>query len=77
MLLQKTKQWLQNRRWRWRHKVPKSYTSWAVILRLSLPVQELLAKGTIDARTVMVLVNAIYFKGWWKEPFFPNKTEQQ
>jgi serpin B len=37
-------------------------------------IEDLLAEGTLDASTRMVLVNAIYFKGDWQEPFDANDT---
>lgn len=37
-------------------------------------IKKLLLPGTIDSSTVLVLVNAIYFKGDWDTPFDPNKT---
>ena len=39
--------------------------------------QELLQPGTITTDTIMVLVNAIYFKGFWKEQFLRNMTEKE
>jgi len=37
-------------------------------------IKDLLAKGTLDADTRMVLVNAIYFKADWLTPFDANNT---
>ncbi|CAH1780308.1 unnamed protein product [Owenia fusiformis] len=38
-------------------------------------IENLIPQGALDAATVMVIVNAIYFKGLWKMPFFPEDTE--
>jgi serpin B len=38
-------------------------------------IPELLAKGTIDASTAMVLTNAIYFMGVWQQQFRPESTK--
>jgi serpin B len=37
-------------------------------------IPELLAKGTIDPYTCLVLTNAVYFNAAWKTPFDPNNT---
>ena len=37
-------------------------------------IPELLAKGVIDRSTILVLTNAIYFKGRWKKKFEPKRT---
>jgi serpin B len=37
-------------------------------------IQDLLAPGTIDPSTRLVLTNAVYFNAAWKTPFDPNKT---
>jgi len=39
-------------------------------------IQELLRAGSIDASTVFVLVNAIYFKAAWMLPFEPQLTAE-
>ena len=38
-------------------------------------IKDLLGKGSITERTVMVLVNAIYFKGDWEVPFKKESTK--
>jgi serpin B len=40
-------------------------------------IQELLAPGTIDRSTQLVIANAIYFKGVWKEPFDVEQTRSE
>lgn len=35
----------------------------------------MLAKGAVDSRTKLVLVNAIYFKGNWEKKFEKSKTK--
>ena len=37
-------------------------------------IKDLLQKGDLTADTVLVLTNAIYFKGFWSSPFDPEKT---
>nr|XP_020669999.1 serpin B10-like [Pogona vitticeps] len=37
-------------------------------------IQNLLPKGAIDSQTVLVLVNAIYFKGQWEKKFQKENT---
>lgn len=38
-------------------------------------IKELLARGTITSQTRLVLTNAIYFKGKWKDEFDEDRTE--
>ncbi|XP_064481720.1 leukocyte elastase inhibitor-like isoform X2 [Ornithodoros turicata] len=38
-------------------------------------IKDLLAPGTLDSFTVLVIVNAIYFKGAWKKIFPPYQTK--
>jgi serpin B len=40
-------------------------------------IRDLLAKGTLNSATAMVLVNAIYFYGSWIEPFKKEATSDQ
>ena len=51
-----------------------SFFNWNEVL---FTWQELLQPGTISTDTIMVLVNAIYFKGFWKEQFLRNMTEKE
>jgi serpin B len=39
-------------------------------------IRDLIAPGVLDSTTRLVLVNAIYFKGDWQDPFDPNDTRQ-
>jgi serpin B len=39
-------------------------------------IQNLLAPGVLDERTRLVLVNAVYFKGQWAQPFDPARTHE-
>lgn len=40
-------------------------------------IKELLAKGTVNNTTRMVLVNAVYFKGDWAVPFNKKHTQEK
>ncbi|XP_070603254.1 leukocyte elastase inhibitor-like [Erythrolamprus reginae] len=40
-------------------------------------IPELLSEGSINAMTKLVLVNAVYFKGNWEEPFEENYTKDR
>lgn len=46
------------------------------LLFLKGKIQELLPGNSIDAQTRLVLVNAIYFKGKWKEQFDKTNTSE-
>ncbi|MFH1465392.1 MAG: serpin family protein [Pseudomonadota bacterium] len=37
-------------------------------------IPELIPEGLLDSSTTLVLTNAVWFKGTWKEPFDPAKT---
>ncbi len=39
-------------------------------------IKELLPDGVIDASTMLVLTNAVYFKGSWTHPFIADSTQQ-
>ncbi|GCC45640.1 hypothetical protein chiPu_0029909, partial [Chiloscyllium punctatum] len=39
-------------------------------------IQDLLAQGTLDANSKLVLVNAIYFKGNWEKKFDEDNTKE-
>ena len=53
--------------------VRKEINGW-VSDRTNRKINDLLSQGTLDANTRMVLVNAIYFKADWDDPFDPNGT---
>ena len=40
-------------------------------------IKNLISEGILSADTVMVLVNAIYFKGVWDKEFWPDMTKQE
>ncbi|XP_054841819.1 serpin B4-like [Eublepharis macularius] len=40
-------------------------------------IKNLFPPGTIDETTILVLVNAIYFKGMWKRPFQKSNTKEE
>ncbi|NXG56811.1 SPB10 protein, partial [Hemiprocne comata] len=39
-------------------------------------IQDLLPAGSLSSRTVLVLVNAIYFKGNWEKRFLEKNTSE-
>ncbi|XP_030624164.1 leukocyte elastase inhibitor-like [Chanos chanos] len=39
-------------------------------------IKDLLAEGIVSSQTILVLVNAIYFKGFWKRKFAESDTIQ-
>lgn len=43
--------------------------------RTNARIPELLAPGTVDTRTRLVLTNAVWFLGEWLEPFEPDRTK--
>ncbi len=48
-----------------------------VAARTADRIKELLPTGSVDAATLAVLVNAIYFKANWLDQFNPKSTKQQ
>ncbi|VDI74432.1 Hypothetical predicted protein [Mytilus galloprovincialis] len=40
-------------------------------------IKDMIPKGVVGANTLVVLVNAIYFKGTWKKEFNKNDTSQR
>lgn len=40
-------------------------------------IKDMLPRGSVQSGTVLVLVNAIYFKGTWKTPFNPRRTRKR
>uniref|UniRef100_A0A7M4FIG6 Serpin B10 n=1 Tax=Crocodylus porosus TaxID=8502 RepID=A0A7M4FIG6_CROPO len=40
-------------------------------------IQDLLPTGSVDSRTALVLVNAIYFKGKWEKQFLKENTSER
>ncbi len=40
-------------------------------------IPELLSKGVLDGSTILVLTNAIYFKGTWRTQFDPANTKER
>lgn len=45
--------------------------------RTNARIPELLAPGTVDTRTRLVLTNAVWFLGEWLEPFQPERTKDE
>jgi serpin B len=40
-------------------------------------IKNLISESWLNSMTVMVLVNAVYFKGEWETKFDPSKTKKQ
>jgi serpin B len=40
-------------------------------------IKNLILESWLNSMTVMVLVNAVYFKGEWETKFDPSKTKKQ
>lgn len=55
------------------NKFKSKYVTYSCFL-LQGKVTNLFGKGTIDSSCVMVLVNAIYFKGQWQNKFQEKET---
>jgi len=55
-------------------KITNDVNAW-VAGKTNNMIKELLAKGVLNAETVLVLLNAVYFKGTWVEAFDPLPTE--
>ena len=53
----------------------KQINEW-VEYRTNNKIQDLFQEGMIDASTVMVLTNAVYFKGDWIHEFDPGRTRE-
>lgn len=45
--------------------------------RTNARIPELIAPGLVDARTRLVLTNAVWFLGEWLEPFKPERTKDE
>jgi serpin B len=54
----------------------KTINAW-VSEKTSDKIHELLAKGTVDARSRLVITNAIYFKARWSLPFAASETKDE
>ena len=53
----------------------KQINDW-VMYRTNDKIQNLLEKGMIDSKTVMVLTNVVYFKGDWENKFISGRTRE-
>ncbi|XP_077522091.1 iris-like isoform X3 [Amblyomma americanum] len=56
-------------------KVRQEVNAWVEKVTES-KIKNLLPEGTLDASTVLILVNAIYFKGLWSSQFDPESTHR-
>jgi serpin B len=54
----------------------KTINAW-VEQETSNKIKELIKPGILDPLTRLVLTNAIYFKGTWKEPFLKSRTRKE
>lgn len=57
-------------------EVTKEVNSWADKETKGL-IKEILASGSIDASTRLILANAVYFKGAWNEKFDASETKDR
>ncbi|XP_074031214.1 leukocyte elastase inhibitor isoform X7 [Leptinotarsa decemlineata] len=57
-------------------KAAKTINSW-VEQKTNNKIKDLIDSGDLDSDTRLVLVNAIYFKGKWAEPFNPSQTKTE
>jgi len=55
-------------------KMVKTINDW-VAKQTQKKIKEIVTEDTIKPETLFALVNAIYFKGFWKEQFDPKDTE--
>ena len=57
-------------------KVVQQINQWAAKNTNNL-IKEVIKEDDIDSRTVMILANALYFKGIWKEKFTKSNTQKR
>ena len=50
---------------------------WIATQKKSKKIQDMIPSRIIDANTIIVLANAIYFKGTWKTQFAPRNTAKK
>ncbi|KAM4706952.1 leukocyte elastase inhibitor-like [Discoglossus pictus] len=54
----------------------KTINSW-VETHTEGKIKDLLSQGSVDSQTILVLVNAVYFKGNWNNKFLEENTEEK